>query len=239
MTKPNAARFNDALRQLDTPGACQALFASAIAPLGFDTFASGQVDLINRERSTFHLIDWPEQWRKFYMRSGLLERDPLLNELAFRTMPFTWSDLRADHKLAKVGRDALDQCAAAGWSEGFIVPLPQSSGRIGLISLAGHRDCRDPDERDYLTLICICLHSYVRTLLVRHGFAIPPAGLTDREISCLRLAAKGMTDRAIAENLGIGTTTAHEFIEKAKRRMQVRSRAELVAIAVALGIADV
>jgi DNA-binding NarL/FixJ family response regulator len=48
-----------------------------------------------------------------------------------------------------------------------------------------------------------------------------------------------MTDTAIAEALGIAVSTAHEFIEKAKRRMNVRSRTQLAGIAGALGIADI
>lgn len=64
-------------------------------------------------------------------------------------------------------------------------------------------------------------------------------GLTDREIACLRLVARGLTDGAIASALGIATSTAHEFVEKAKRRFKTRTRAELVAVAVALGIIDI
>ena len=74
---------------------------------------------------------------------------------------------------------------------------------------------------------------------MRDGFALAPAGLTDRELACVRLAAKGMSDAAIASELGIAQSTAHEFIEKAKKRMTVRTRAELAALATALGIAEI
>ncbi len=239
MTGLDAAKFNNRLRKLGTPAECGALFAATIAPLGFDTFASGEVDLTVRERSTFHLIGWTDSWRKFYMDSGLIARDPVVEELAHRTGPFTWSDLRSDRKLSRVGTQALDLVTAAGWVEGFIVPLPQASGRIGLVSMAGCRDCRDPAERGFLTLIAICLHSYVRTLVGRHGFAIPPAGLTDREIAAIRLVASGKSDAAIAQELGVASSTAHEFVEKAKRKLRARSRAEMAAIAAALGIVDI
>lgn len=173
------------------------------------------------------------------MTSGLIDRDPIVEEMGRRTAPFTWSDLRMERRLSRAERKTLDLCAAAGWTEGLAVPLPQSSGRIGLVSLAGHRDCRDPGERAYIFLISICLHSYVQTLVGRHGFALNPAGLTERELACLRLVAIGKSDGQIAQQLGIAASTVHEFVEKAKRRLQVRSRPELAAIAAALGIVDI
>lgn len=234
----DAAEFNARLRRLVTPAECAALFEKTIAPFGFDTFASGEVDLQDRSRSSFHIINWPDRWAKFYRESGLIDRDPIVEALTHRTAPFTWSDLRADRTLSRLGTQALDLAAAAGWVDGFIVPLPQASGRIGLVSMAGDRDCTDPAERRYLTLISVCLHSYVRTLVGRHGFALPPAGLTPRELDAVRLVARGKSDAAIGKALGIADSTAHEFVEKAKRKMKVRSRPELAALAAALAIVD-
>jgi DNA-binding CsgD family transcriptional regulator len=239
VTLLDAAHFNEALRELDTPAACAALFSSTIAPFGFDTFASGEVDQVHRDRSAFHIIAWPEKWRRFYLQSGLIDRDPIVEQISLRTGPFTWSDLRAERQLSKLGTEALDLATKSGWTEGFIVPLPQSSGRIALVSMAGHRDCRDPTERAFLTLISICFHTYVRSIIGKHGFAVPPAGLTEREVASLRLAARGKSDAAIAAELGIAVSTAHEYVEKAKRRFSVHSRAELVALTTSLGITDI
>lgn len=239
ITQIDAAAFNTQLRQLTTPADCGALFARAILPFGFDTFASGEVDLQDRSRCAFHIINWPERWATFYRTSGLIDNDPVVEALTHRTAAFTWTDLRADRSFSRLGTAALDLARASGWNEGFVVPLPQASGRIGLVSLAGTRDCTDPGERDYLTLISVCLHSHVRTLLGRHGFAISPAGLTPREIDTLRLVARGMSDAAIGRALGIASSTAHEFVEKAKRKMKVRSRAELAALATSLAIVDI
>lgn len=232
----DVGRFNRELRDLRTPKDCGALFARAIEPFGFDTFACGEVDFVHSERSAFHLIGWPEAWKQFYIKSGLMLRDPLVDELRRRNQPYSWSDLRAERRLGNLGTDVLNRAAQAGWTEGLAVPLPQAGGRIGIVSLAGHRDCSDPTERNALTLIAVCLHSYVRTLVCEHGFAVPPGGLTEREIACIRLVALGRSDAEIARELGIAVSTAHEFIEKAKHRLHVRSRAELASVATAIGI---
>ncbi len=233
------AEFNARLHQLDTPRECAALFARLIAPFGFDSFASGEVDLGDRSRSTFHLVDWPQRWADFYRTAGLIDRDPFIDALMHRSAPFTWTDLRADRAFSRSGARILNLAAAAGWREGLIVPVRQPSERIGFISLAGTRSCTDQVDRKYLTLIAACLHNHVRTLVGRHGFAVAPAGLTPREIDALRLVVQGMSDGAIGHALGIASSTAHEFVEKAKRKMNVRSRAQLAALAVSLAIVNV
>jgi DNA-binding CsgD family transcriptional regulator len=234
----DAFAFNLQVRRLATPAACAALFRAAIAPFGFDTFACGELDLRDRDRTAFYIIDWPEAWQRFYVGSGMINRDPLVDALATRSEPFTWSDLRADRKLAKAGREALDLVAAEGWTEGLAVPIPRSRNRVGMISMVGHVPITDPGVVAYLSLISICLHGHVRTLLAKEGFAMPPAGLSEREMACLPLVACGLSDKAIAERLGVAASTAHEFVEKAKRRLKVKSRPELVAVAVSLGIVD-
>ncbi len=238
MAQIDPVAFNAALRKLDAPADCGALFARVIAPYGFDTFASGEIDLAVRDRSAFHLIGWPDSWRQFYMSSSLIDHDPIVEEIAHRSEPFTWSDLRASRTLSRVGTKALETAAEAGWVEGLIVPIPQASGRIGLVSMAGHRDCTDPQERGALGVISILLHSHVRTLVGRHGFAVPPAKLTEREVQAVRCVARGLSDAEIGRELGVAASTAHEFVEKAKRKMRVHSRAELAAMGGSYGFVD-
>jgi DNA-binding CsgD family transcriptional regulator len=55
----------------------------------------------------------------------------------------------------------------------------------------------------------------------------------------VRLVAQGFSDNETAKRLGIAPSTAHEFVEKAKRRLKTRTRVEMVAIAAALGIIDI
>lgn len=239
ITDTSAFEFDLKLRHLRRIDDCTALFRAAIAPFGFDTFACGELDLRDRDRAVFYAIDWTERWQRFYAKSGLINRDPVVEALADRREPFTWTDLRTDRKLHKVGREALDLAAQEGWTEGLVVPFPSSGHRVGLVSMAGHRLIREIGDRAFLCTISACFHNHVRTLVPIEGFATPPIGLTEREVECIRLVARGQSDRMIATSLGIAHSTAHEYIENAKRKTKVRSRAELVALAVALAIVDI
>jgi LuxR family quorum sensing-dependent transcriptional regulator len=234
----DAWQFTLRLQACETPQQCAALFRSAIEPYGFDTFACGEFDTTDRNRNAFYIIEWTDAWSRFYMASGFIERDPIVEEVSRRPDPFTWSDLRRDRKMAKAGTDAIAKASQAGWVEGLVVPIRRPGTRKGLVSLAGHRDCPEGDARAFLCLISLNLFAHVTTLVGRHGFAIAPAALTEREIASIRLVSRGMSDKAVGETLGVSATTAHEFVEKAKRRLGVRTRAELAALGVALGIAD-
>jgi LuxR family transcriptional regulator, quorum-sensing system regulator BjaR1 len=216
---------------------CVAAFKAALAQFGIDTFASGEVDLSNRDRSIFHVIDWPQAWRDYYFGSDLLEHDPVVENLAYFAGPFTWQDMRAERRLAQVGSESLTRMAEAGWRDGLVVPIARGGTRYGLVSIVSRRLIGER-ERAAMVPICVCFHSVIGQLVRRNGFAQPPAGLTPREIECLRLVARGRSDRQIAAELGISPATAHEHVERAKRRLAAGNRAELAAIAVSLGIID-
>ena len=218
------------------PKACTLIFRTAVAAFDVDTFACGEVDLAALDRTVFYAIGWPDSWRKFYLSSGLLRRDPLIEALRRQHEPFTWSELQRDRKWSTIGTRGLQMLAEHGWTEGLAVPIPRGDRRFGLVTLYGQRPPFDAREKSLLAMLSYCFHERLRNLVPRHGFALPPVGLTKREIDALRLIAGGATDRDVARTLGISSSTAHEHFENAKRKLKVSTRAKAIAIAVSLGI---
>jgi DNA-binding CsgD family transcriptional regulator len=150
--------------------------------------------------------------------------------------PFTWSDLRADRRISQLGTEALDLVKAHGWNDGLVVPIPRGGQRYGIVSLVAEGAIISHEAKSLLALLCVCFHERVRAMAPVQGFPVPPAGLSDREIQCLALIARGFSDREVGKELGIAPSTAHEYFENAKRKLVVGSRAEAVALAVSLGI---
>jgi DNA-binding CsgD family transcriptional regulator len=218
------------------PVICARIFQDAIAAFDSDAFVCGEVDLRALQRTVFYVIHWPESWRKFYLESGLLRRDPLLDMLKGRHEPLTWTELRQAGKWASVGTQALQIIADYGWTEGLAVPIPRGDRRFGLVSLFFRGRGLAAHDKSLLAMLSRAFHERLRNLASEHGFACPPAGLTKREVDTLRLIALGSTDREAALKLGISTATAHEYFEKAKRKLKASTRAEAAAIAVSLGI---
>jgi DNA-binding CsgD family transcriptional regulator len=91
-------------------------------------------------------------------------------------------------------------------------------------------------SRTHLSLASECLLARIRSFGPPDMFPAPPSGLTPREIDALQLVALGCTDAEIAESMGISQITAHQHVEGARKRLQARSRASMVAKGMTLGI---
>src|SRR6185437_3348486 len=65
------------------------------------------------------------------------------------------------------------------------------------------------------------------------GFLAEPAGpgprLTGRELEVAALVAEGLTNHAIASRLSIAPRTAEAHVENIRRKLEVRSRAQIAA----------
>lgn len=211
-------------------------FARVVEPFAIDTFACGKLHLADRRLNTFFIVEWPESWREFYVKSGLIDRDPIIDRLKETSVPFTWSELRRNRLLAKVGSEALRGAADHGWTEGLVVPVETSGPVMGLVSLVSRREAISPEDKAFLTLVSYQLYQRAKDIALMQGVAHPPGGLTAREIECLQLIAQGCSDRRVGEQLGISTATAHEHFENAKKKLNAGSRSSVIAIAVSLAV---
>jgi LuxR family quorum sensing-dependent transcriptional regulator len=227
------------LSDAEDVSACASAFRNILSHFGFSVFASGEVDLRDRNRSTLVVVEWPEAWRKFYLED-FVHRDPLVNALRTRARPFTWSELREDDQFALSDREALKFVASQGWEEGLVVPIPRGGERFGIVSLVRARGTLVEPDRTVLILLAVYFHERAKALGgARSSFVTHPSAIPRRIIDCLRLAADGRSDKSIAAALNIKPWTAHEYMEIAKRRLGARTRTQAVAFAVSLGLIGV
>jgi LuxR family transcriptional regulator, quorum-sensing system regulator BjaR1 len=229
--------FANAVRDCKSLDACGALFRGAIAQYGFDTFACGEVDALERNRCVFYVVGWPPSWLDVYVKSGFIEHDPVVERAKHQALPFTWSELLADKKLSVRSRKVLQVAAEFGWTEGLAVPFTRTETRFGLVSLAGNRPALSAEERHGLSIMAMCLHEQARRIGPSLGVALALSALSLRELDALRLVARGHSDKQIAVLLGIAQSTAHEHVEAAKHKLKVKNRAEAAAVGVSLGLA--
>ncbi|MFB2550733.1 helix-turn-helix transcriptional regulator [Ensifer soli] len=225
-----------AIMEATTASDCQAVFKAFLLTHDIDTFATGEVDLAFPGRNIFHAIDWPERWRTFYFTSGIRDHDPVLMALNRFSLPFTWADLRKDRGLSSAGTRGLQLVAEAGWLDGLCIHQHRGAERYGLVSLVSSAPRISAASRAALVATSLCFHGRMRRLVPEHGFPVPPAGLTARELDCLKRVAQGLTDKQIAAALEIGASTVHDHVEKARIKLSARSRAELAALSISLGI---
>jgi DNA-binding CsgD family transcriptional regulator len=214
-----------------------ACFRKFIQQYHVDTFTSGEIDLANRKRMVFHAMEWPDRWRNYYFQSGMVDHDPVVSALGHEPGAVTWTELRSrPGGLSALGTEAFNKIAAEGWTDGLVVPLHRSGSHYGIVSLVVSEHYLDKHQKTELTGVSLVFHDRMRHHVPREGFPLPPAGLTPREIECVGLIARGLSDLKAGEALGISGATVHEHAERAKRKLDARNRAELVALATAFAI---
>lgn len=220
----------------DSSQSILACFRKFILQYHIDTFTCGEIDLTNRKRMIFHAMEWPDRWRNYYFQSGMIDHDPVVGALDQEPGAFTWTELRGRRARSIAGTDALTKVAAEGWTDGLVVPLRRSGSHYGLISLVVNEHYLDNHQKTDLTGVSLVFHDRMRHYVPREGFRVPPAGLTPREIECIKMIARGLSDLKAGEALGISGSTVHEHAERAKRKLDARNLAELVALATAFAI---
>jgi LuxR family quorum sensing-dependent transcriptional regulator len=235
-SRPSAVEFYRALQECRDIESCAALFKTFVAAYNVDVFACGEVDLDNKGLTVFHIIEWPENFRKLYHAANLVERDPIVEGLRYFREPFTWTDMRRQRMLNKGEIETLRIVGQHGWRDGLVVPVARGGTCYGLVSVVGRALLLSAQSRTHLSLASECLLARIRSLGPPETFPAPPSGLTPREVSALRLVALGCTDADIAESMGVSRITAHQHVEGARKRLQARSRASMVAKGVILGI---
>jgi DNA-binding CsgD family transcriptional regulator len=219
------------LGQATTAAELSEMLVSAIADAGFDCIACGEIDIEESRRSTFFVNTWPADWLDFYRQERLIECDPLVAQMKLTAHPFAWSDLSfADPR----ERQVLKAVQEFGWIDGLAVPIPRGGSRFGLVSLASRAKVPDGEDRRLVVGFLTLAYERLRGAVSRVDAQANNAGLTSREIDCLRLVAKGLPDGEIGLELGISAATAHEYIERAKKRLGARNRPHAIAIAAGL-----
>lgn len=222
-------RFDDpdlaaALKSAGSGTAVTAILDRTVRAVGLDVFAIG---CPNEEG--WMALTWSTDWLSHYLESGLLETDPLVAEARRRMFPFAWSDVR-QRPLAKEEAATLAQAAAAGYREGYCVPVHGPAGYLALASIAGDRDTLHPQERALLQTAMLLGHQRLVELEGSDQRGRP--ALTPRERECLLWVAEGRGDADIADILRIGETTVRFHVENAKRKLDSRTRAQAVARAI-------
>ena len=210
------------------------LFADLIAAAGFAYSVCMKVPEGGEEPTTGLLLNsLPGNWWQHYLEQGYVVHDPVIRETLENFRPFTWRDVTADRLISLEARAMFDDCASLGMRDGFVVPIYETSGYTGLVSISGERCDIDQPTRNALSLASVYLHNKLCALRRRsEGLMID---LTDREGECLTWAAAGKSDWEIGQILNISAKTVNYHIENAKRKLGVSTRVQAIVAAIRYG----
>lgn len=197
----------------------------------FDHFALAQKLGSGSQLGPVRLTDFPDAWVDRLVGQGRVSDDPVLLASERRVTPFAWSSLPGIMPMNLRHQAFMAEARAAGLVEGYTVPIHVPGQASGLVSFVMARGTELPAESlpaaQYLA--CFAFEAARRLKLAAGGDReSEPPRLTQRQLDCLVLAARGKSNWVAAQLLGLSEGTVHKYLEAAKTRYGVSTRTELV-----------
>lgn len=230
--------FLQALLEAENEDALLGCLNDAAVRCGFDKFLVGmqwhgpQGDLRYRV-----LSGYPMQWQQMYLERSYVEHDPTVAHCQTSDAALVWSEtVFAGEKRLEM----LEEARSFGLGYGISLPIHEMHGVKSMVSLARDKPFESAAEADEVVssgkLLANCAHFAYRKLLTGEMRASGTRSLTAQERECLRWVAVGKTSYEIGKILRISELTVGNHIKNLMYKLDVKSRAQAVAVAFRMGI---
>ena len=123
-------------------------------------------------------------------------------------------------------------CPRADHGHVMLGPIISHNQLMGGIALTRHQDAVAFDANDLADLSALCLHFSTRFATLRSqqvAFGLDCDRFTHREAQIANLVAQGLTNKEIGKSLWITENSVKKALKRMFRKLQVSSRAEMVA----------
>ncbi len=226
-------QFVRTVREADSLAAVSQVLSDATRDFAFDHFALVQRVNARLPIGPVQLSDYPEAWIDLLSATDYYVHDPVLVACEKSVAPFAWDALPTMLSLSKHQRAYMDNARAAGLDSGYTIPIHvpgQASGLCSFVTTGGRAlPAESLPAAQYLA--CFAFEAARRLVGDDDGGKGTRADiprLTQRQLDCVVLAARGKSNWVAGQLLGLSPDTVHKYLESAKRRYGVSSRTELV-----------
>lgn len=213
----------------------EATLGDATREFDFDHFAMIQ-RLSQRNRTgPIHLTDYPAGWIELLLKNDFYMHDPVLAASERTVAAFCWSDLPALVPMTARRKRFMEAARVQGLGQGYTVPIHVPGEATGLCSFVTGHNREIPAAALPAMQYVACFGFEAARRLATRARSEPPR-LTQRQLECVVLAAKGKSTWVVGELLGLSQQTVHKYLENAKRRYGVSTRTELIVRALYDGL---
>ncbi len=215
------------------------------ARMGFSHFALvHHIDMVAPDGAPIRLIDYPRTWIEIFEERRLYAADPIHRASRLTSVGFAWADVEGMISLTPRDRAVLVAARDIGIGDGFTVPAHIPGEVNGSCSFAMTLGTElDRGQLPLVQLVGNFAFEAARQLNRRLKCDDPlPPRLTERQVECVALVARGKTDWEIARILGVGSETVTQHLKDARDRYGVTKRTMLAIRALfdgAISFADV
>jgi LuxR family transcriptional regulator, quorum-sensing system regulator CciR len=232
--------FIDKSRKVARPEDLQVLVQDISWEMGFDHYALlhhvdlrpyGPKDGRVVTSEFIALSNYPQYWVDQYVSEEVVNFDPVLLASQRTNVGFGWHQLPELVHLTDMHRQIIESTRKAGLTDGFTVPanVPgELNGSCNFAVACG----RTAPRTNYpmAQLAGSFAFQAARTLVERNrgvGTTLP-VQLTQRQLECIVLVARGKTDWEIGKILGITEETVKRHIADSRARYDVPKRTQVV-----------
>ena len=228
--------FVKSVREANSLADVSLILSEATRQFDFDYFALIQRPSARRTIGSLQLSDYPSEWVDLLAATTYYVHDPVLLACEKSMTPFSWDAIPGMISMSKYQTAYMANARAVGLDGGYTIPIHAPGAASGLCSFVTTKGRQLPTESlpaaQYLA--CFAFEA-ARRLVGNDGSgtdgeattSVTPR-LTQRQLDCVVLAARGKSNWVAGQWLGVSPDTVHKYLESAKQRYGVSSRTELV-----------
>lgn len=232
--------FIDLSRGAQSPDELHGLLQSISQEMGFDYFALlHHVDLRKYNPQNGRVItsefialsDYPQFWVDQYVSNEVVNLDPVLLASQRTNVGFGWDQIPDMIHFTGVHQEIVEVTKRAGIGDGFTVPanIPgELSGSCNFAVKTGNLAPRS--NFSMAQLVGSFAFQAARDIVARsRGYEdFSRVQLTERQLECIILVARGKSDWEISKILSISEETVKQHIANARERYDVPKRMQVV-----------
>jgi DNA-binding CsgD family transcriptional regulator len=211
----------------------QKAFEKNLQDLGIRHFACcSHVDPLSPRNAPLVFQTYPDDWVRHFSESGRYRIDPVFRYADERMVPFFWDDPAFRAVLTPSQLEILTEAEARGLGHGYTVPVHPPGTQMASCSVVPDSAVIERGAYQAIfTMASFMFDAMLRGTEREECSGTRSTQLSERERQCLELAAQGKDDWSIGSLLRISERTAHNHIERAKRRLGVCTRVQVIVLA--------
>jgi LuxR family quorum-sensing system transcriptional regulator CciR len=187
----------------------------------------------HRQRGLVYVSNYPREFVEKNRMAGALSHDPIVEACERTLTGFFWADVGTIIPMTTRHQERLKEVVTSGLADGFVVPAHIPGENLGSCHFAAEAGKELPRENAaaYQSLALFGFEAARRLTREINGDLAGYPRLTDRQRECLIHSARGKSDTVIGQLLGLSPKTVNSYMEAAKTRYGVATRAQLIASA--------
>jgi DNA-binding CsgD family transcriptional regulator len=214
-------------------------FAAVLAEFGLDRYFCACLDGPGAQAPLVLASSGVAEWDRHMADQGFDKVNPCRRWGEAGRESFTWRQVQ--HWNRRFGephpreRELWGEAAANGMRDGLNVIMPGAAGEVLFTRMMTASPSIRAADRPLLESLAIVFATLRHRLSQQTRERPLGALLTSRESECLRWASRGLTDRAIAQRLGLSPKTVNFHVENARRKLAAPNRLAAYHRALELG----